>query len=290
MARARAPVGVSVFKAKWVVTVALGATVAIAGSGPAAAQNAPQKASQVESVAQNVSPKKCKAPVELVRFSAPLPNMRRALATRSEFRIAALGSSSTTGIGASNPRMRYPRRLEAELNRRFDPERNFDVVNLGVNGQLASDMLARIPSEVMPLEPQLVIWQTGVNDAIRGVNLADFQVTLTKGVDLLKARGIDVVLLDMQYYPHSERVTGYVEYLAAMRKVAKEKNVPILHRFEIMRHLISSGQFTPPELLSSDLFHLNDTSYGCLSTLLADAIEDGLAPRPKGLVKEATAR
>ena len=261
---------------RWFGIVALAAALTLAGAGSSTSQVAPQS--------------KCKAPKELVRFNAPLQNMRLALASRSEFRIAAIGSSSTAGAGASNPKMRYTRRLEAELNRRFDPERNFDVVNLGVGGQLAADMVARMPSQVLPLEPQLVIWQTGVNDAIRGIGVETFQTTLVKGVDMLKARGIDVILLDMQYYPRSEQVTGYLDYVAAMRKVAKEKNVPILHRFAIMKHLISSGQFTPPELLSSDLFHLNDVSYGCLGTLLADAIEDGLAARAKSLVKEAAAR
>ncbi|HXF53654.1 MAG TPA: SGNH/GDSL hydrolase family protein [Hyphomicrobiaceae bacterium] len=233
---------------------------------------------------------RCKAPKQLVRFNAPLPNMRRALVTRSEFRIAAIGSSSTAGTGASSPRMRYPLRLEAELNRRFDPDRNFIVSNLGVGGQLASDMLARMPNEVLPLEPQLVIWQTGVNDAIRGVPLPEFEATLGQGVDLLKSRRIDVILLDLQYYPRSEQVPGYLDYVRTMRKVAREKDVPILHRFAIMKHLIASGQFTPPELLSADLFHLNDVSYGCLSALLADAIEDGLAVRSRELVKEAMAR
>jgi lysophospholipase L1-like esterase len=242
------------------------------------------------SLAQSAAQPKCKAPRELVRFNAPLSNMRRALVSRSEFRIAAIGSSSTAGAGASSPRMRYPLRLEAELNRRFDPERNFIVANLGVGGQLAADMLARMASQVLPLEPQLVIWQTGVNDAIRGIAVQDFETTLVQGVDMLKHRGIDVILLDLQYYPRSDQVSNYLDYVGIMRKVAKEKNVPILHRFEIMKHLISSGQFTPPELLASDLFHLNDVSYGCLSTLLADAIEDGLAARPKSLMKEATAR
>jgi hypothetical protein len=57
-----------------------------------------------------------------------------------------------------------------------------------------------------------------------------------------------------------------------------------------MKHLISSGQFKPPELFAPDLFHQNDLSYGCISDLLADAIEDGLAVRPKGLLREAAVR
>ena len=47
---------------------------------------------------------RCKAPQELVRFKAPLNQLARAAATDSEIKIIALGSSSTAGAGAGNPR------------------------------------------------------------------------------------------------------------------------------------------------------------------------------------------
>jgi acyl-CoA thioesterase-1 len=218
---------------------------------------------------------RCKAPQELLRFKAPLRHLAAAVRSTREIKVVALGSSSTAGAGASGSSACYPSRLEGELNRRY-PDKRFSVLNLGVGGQLASDMLARIGAEVLRQTPTLVIWQTGVNDAIADVGLDSFRGTLRRGVDELTNRGIDVILLDMQYYPRSEYVAGYRDYLTVMRDVGKEKNIPVLHRFDIMKYWVASSQFSADELLAPDHFHANDLTYGCLADILADAMQDGL--------------
>lgn len=220
----------------------------------------------------------CSAPADLVRFRAPLPILQQAITVEEvTIRIAALGSSSTAGTGASSGKMCYPARLEAELNKRQGEQRSFSVTNLGVGGELATDMLARLDSEVLALRPHLVIWQTGVNDAIRGVSIDDFRMTLIQGIAAIRATGADVVLMGMQYYPKSQRVALYRDYLNTMRDVAAETNTPILNRYGIMKHFIDTARYSVRELLASDEFHQNDFSYGCVSNLLADAIEDRLA-------------
>jgi lysophospholipase L1-like esterase len=218
---------------------------------------------------------RCKAPQELLRFKAPLRHLAAEMKTAQDIKIVALGSSSTAGTGASGRAACYPSRLEAELNKRY-PYKHFTMINLGVGGQLASTMLARIRTEVLPQKPALVIWQTGVNDAIADVGLDGFRETLRRGVDELTSQGIDVILLDMQYYPRSEYVAGYRGYLTAMRDVGREKNVPVLHRFDIMKYWVASSQFSADELLAPDHFHANDLTYGCLADILADAMQDGL--------------
>ena len=69
---------------------------------------------------------------------------------------------------------------------------------------------------------------------------------------------------------------GYRSYLTAMRDVGREKNVPVLHRFDIMKYWVASSQFSADELLAPDHFHANDLTYGCLADILADAMQDGL--------------
>jgi lysophospholipase L1-like esterase len=215
---------------------------------------------------------KCLAPTNLIHFTAPLPAFAAALEKNEPVRILALGSSSTQGIGASSPKATYPVKLQAELRRRF-PDSQITVVNLGVGGQLATDMLARMKRQVIAKKPTLVFWQTGVNDAIRHVDLAQFRKTVTSGIQLLQKYGIDVVLIDMQYFPRAEKIRDFARYLVAMRQIAEAAKVPIMQRFAIMKHLVTSAQFTPRELLASDLFHPNDLSYGCLGRMLADALQ-----------------
>ena len=217
----------------------------------------------------------CDAPRELVRFTATLPAMSRAMVRGGAIEVVALGSSSTAGSGASSPQASYPARLEAELLRRF-PGKDISVHNYGTGGHLARDMLVRIEEAVLTMKPSLVIWQTGVNDATQDVGVDAFREVLDRGIKMLKAKGIDVILVDMQYYPRSERVAGYRDYLRAMRTAAEAHAIGLFPRYAIMRHMVRSGQHAPEELLAPDNFHLNDLSYGCLADLMADGIEEQL--------------
>jgi lysophospholipase L1-like esterase len=225
---------------------------------------------------QEQARKSCKAPSELLRLEWPLPRMTEAFRKGEVIRIVALGSSSTLGTGASSQAASYPSRLLIELQQRF-PEHKFEVINLGIGGQLASDMLSRIGSAVVPLGPELVIWQTGVNDAIRGVKVSDFSATVEAGLDILQKHRIDVILLNHQYYPGAARLPHFPSYLRAMKVIASERKVPLLRRYEIMQHMVTSSQFSVEELLAPDKFHLNDTSYRCLGAAVADALALGLS-------------
>lgn len=219
----------------------------------------------------------CKAPRELLRLEWPVPRLTDAFRKGEVIRIVALGSSSTEGAGASSSSASYPARLLVELQQRF-PGHRFEVENLGVGGQLARDMLDRIDDSVLPRAPELVIWQTGVNDAIRGVKINDFRATVEAGLDLLKGHGIDVVLLDHQYYPGATRLPNFSLYLRTMKLIASERKVPLMRRYEIMRHMVASSEFSVEELLAPDKFHLNDVSYRCLGAAVADALSMRLVP------------
>lgn len=199
--------------------------------------------------------------------------------------IVALGSSSTQGIGASSPKASYPVRLQAELQQRF-PQSTITVQNLGIGGQLARDMIPRIRQQVIPSKPTLVIWQTGVNDALRLVKVEEFRDTVTAGVDELKRAGIDVVLLDMQYFPKAEKVRDFPRFIVSMRQIADQRDVPIMQRYAIMKHLVTTAQYTPQQLLAKDQFHPNDLSYGCLGIMMAEALQDEVADFAKTVAKK----
>ena len=81
-------------------------------------------------------------------------------------KIVALGSSSTYGAGASTSAASYPSRLADELSRRF-PGHEITVLNRGVNGDEAADMLARLDTAVIAEKPDLVLWQVGTNSVLR---------------------------------------------------------------------------------------------------------------------------
>src|SRR5262245_41818532 len=83
----------------------------------------------------------CKAPAGLTNIEYPLPHTSALIAAGQPMKIIAIGSSSTAGAGASTPAASYPSRLAVELGERF-PNSKITVINRGINGQEAGDILA----------------------------------------------------------------------------------------------------------------------------------------------------
>ena len=140
----------------------------------------------------------CTGPTE--RLDQPLRRTGQRLAAGLPLTIVAIGSSSTSGAGASSSAATYPSRLEAELKERF-PARTIRVLNRGVGGEVASEMLARFDTAVFAEQPDLVLWQVGTNSVLRGDSLPGAQSLIHEGVERLKAHGADVVLIDPQSAP-----------------------------------------------------------------------------------------
>ena len=61
----------------------------------------------------------CVAPLDLIRLANPLPRVAQKVASGQPVTIVAIGSSSTSGAGASSPAANYPSRLAIELKQHF---------------------------------------------------------------------------------------------------------------------------------------------------------------------------
>jgi lysophospholipase L1-like esterase len=213
----------------------------------------------------------CSAPQDITRFTVKLPNTGSAVRSREHLVIVAIGSSSTEGIGASDPAHAYPALLAEELHRRW-PQLALTVINKGVGGEVASQMLARFERDVLPYHPQLVIWQTGSNQLLKSENIEGYADTVRRGISRLKAARADVVLMDPQFAPRVLARRMHLQIVDSIGAVAKDTNVAVFQRFAVMRHWISSGQFTIQDIVSSDGLHMNDVSYSCIASLLAASL------------------
>ena len=105
---------------------------------------------------------RCTAPDGVTRFKVTLPHTARAIRRGKALVIVAIGSSSTQGVGASDQAHTYPALLAEELRRRW-PRLAVTVVNKGVGGETAEQMLARFTRDVLPYHPQLVAILLSVN-------------------------------------------------------------------------------------------------------------------------------
>ena len=226
----------------------------------------------------------CSVVVPEVRFSRPLPRMARRIAAGRPARIVAIGSSSTAGAGASSPEASYPSRLEAELTRHFSGE-EFSVLNRGVNGEEAPDMLARFDTSVVSEHPDLVIWQVGTNWVLRDQPLDPKATVFHQGLARLKAMHTDIVLLDPQFAPKviaKPETDGMVAQIAA---TAKEENVDLFPRYLLMKHWYETDHLPFEAFVSPDGLHMNDWGYDCLARSIAAAIGEA-ATRPTAVARQ----
>jgi lysophospholipase L1-like esterase len=190
---------------------------------------------------------------------------------RARGAFVAIGSSSTAGVGASDQAHAYPARLAEELRYRW-PQLAVTVINKGVPGELAWQMLARFDRDVLPHHPQLVIWQTGSNQLLRSENIEGYAETIRAGISRLKAAEADIVLMDPQFAPRVLARRMHLPVVDSIAAVASDTNVAVFQRFAVMRHWVSSGQFKMEDIVSSDGLHMNDVSYGCIARLLAGSL------------------
>ena len=228
--------------------------------------------------ANAVRPAACNVTAEQVRFDLPLARTARLIARGKPIKIVALGSSSTYGAGASTSASSYPSRLADELARHF-PGHEFTILNRGVNGDEAADMLARLDSAVIAEKPDLVLWQVGTNSVLRDKAVLPHATLLHEGLARLKATGADIVLIDPQYAPRVISKPNCEGMVSLIATAAKAEHVGVFHRFELMRRWREVEQLPFETFVSTDGLHMNDWSYACLAKALGMAIAEA-ATRP----------
>jgi acyl-CoA thioesterase I len=250
--------------------LALVVLVACAAAAPVQAQ-APQAQPQQPAQAQDVP--KCSAPADATGLENLPTNFREKVAERRPLKIVALGSSSTFGTGASSPDKSYPRRLEAELKARL-PGVPVTVLNKGIGGEEAPQMIARFDADVFEEAPDLVLWQVGSNSVL--LNHPTPGEVIREGVERLKASGTEVILVNPQYAPKIIAKSDIGHMVDVITATARDTEVGLFDRFAIMRYWSESERIPFEQSLSPDGLHMNDWSYACTAKLLANALLDGI--------------
>jgi acyl-CoA thioesterase-1 len=107
-------------------------------------------------------------------------------------RILAFGDSLTAGYGLALAES-FPAQLQAALRAQGIEA---EVLNAGVSGDTTSGGLARL-EWALAEQPKLVILELGANDALRGIDPALTRANLAAMLQLLKERGLPVLLAGM---------------------------------------------------------------------------------------------
>ena len=202
-------------------------------------------------------------------LGAPLPHTADALKDRRPLKIVAIGSSSTVGLWMVRKENTYPGVMRRELLR-LDPSMQIEIVNSGRNGDTIPGNIARFPRDVFAYHPDLVIWQIGGNDFTWGESGQSLEGKIAEGVQMLRAQGADVILMDQQYTPVI-LATHYAKMQAAIANVAREQQVAYLPRFDMLHKTVEAG-VSIVSLAAFDGLHMSGEAYDCTGRALARAI------------------
>jgi lysophospholipase L1-like esterase len=225
----------------------------------------------------------CATPDPVVALNGSLDEALAHASVDGKLTILTIGSSSTEGIGATTPSASYPARLEVELERRL-PELAVEVINKGKGGEVVATTAQRLKTEVQAVDPDLVIWQLGTNDAVRGVGSSEFEAIVNDGLAFLAQHDTDVILMDPQLFPRIAEDQAYKGFVDRISIMAGHAGVPLVRRFEAMTHWAKLPEGVRQVMLSGDSFHMNDQGYACLAEMMAEGLSRRIAAAPGGKV------
>jgi lysophospholipase L1-like esterase len=219
---------------------------------------------------------RCTAPPELTAAADTFPQTARAAAEKGHLVVLVVGSASTTGSGTSTPDSVYPARVEAAL-RTLLPGVAVEVTARGGRGLTAPDLLKLLEQALPEVKPDLVIWQTGTVDAVRGLDPDVFAATLVAGFVKVSEAKADLVLMDMQFSRFGRAVMNYGPYREAMQAVAvAAPNGMLFRRYDLMRHWAETGQVDVERAPRAAWPRETDRLHACLGLALAKTIAEGM--------------
>ena len=149
------------------------------------------------------------------------------------------------------------------------------VDDQGMPRQTARQMVQRFPAEVADDNPALIIWEVGISDAVRAVDLDEFAAALQTGIDLAKNRAIDIMLVDMQFSRRATTMIDFDRYLDTIHRVGEMSGVYVFPRYALMRHWSEENVFDYEDVPEGERSRLAAQVYNCIGLALADAIAKG---------------
>ena len=245
---------------------------ALAGAESGATVDAPPPAAAPgQTAAERLDPSlspECRVPGSKLYTLAKLQAVKAALREKRPVNVLSVGSSSA-GLGGS---MSYPVRLENALERSL-PNVEIDVTARGLPGEVASGAGERLRGMIAEVEPDLVVWQVGTNDALARVDIDAFGEALRDTVQWIKSHDIDVVLIDPLFTASLADDESYNDLVHRVQEVAAQEGVPLVRRYEAMRFLSAGGDHDDDDAhMLGRHFRLNDLGLRCMAEHVTRAI------------------
>ena len=209
---------------------------------------------------------RCAVPAELIETSATLPNAALAIKRGRLDVMMVSGAPAQTAAGGTLHK--YPFFLEQALRERLrDVE--VRVFSRAEPRRTVMEIMTALPRLIDEMKPNLVVWQSGTIEALRGIDPDGYGRKLDAGVSLVQNHGADVLLVNPQFSPRTDFMIDSTSYTEHMRWVAQTRDVPFFNRFEVMRHWSESGAFDLAAVGDNGTF---EQVHRCIGQLLGEVI------------------
>lgn len=219
-------------------------------------------------------PEPCASPAEYVQPDEPLDQVATAIAAGGPLDILAIGSASTTGEGGGGNVPPFPRRMTAALQTAL-PRLQIGLKVLGGRGMTAEAMLPLLTEALAKQHFQLVLWQTGTVEAVRGLRPDSLQEVLADGAAKIRDQGGDLILVDPQFSRFLRANSNLDVYEAVLQQVATMPGTVLFHRFDLMHAWAKEGVADLERASKPDRKKVLNQINACLGDALARFILDG---------------
>jgi len=196
-----------------------------------------------------------------------LVKTRKKLESGGEFRVVTYGDSITAGAEASKPEYMFTHRYVNYLEKQF-PRTHITLQDFSIPGYSSREgveWFLKKPSNIdgsaigSAKKPDLVIIGFGMNDHnLGGVQLKEFQLNLTKMVNLFKMNGADVILFS-SFPPNENWHNGshrMGQYAQATKEVAIKTKSAYVDVYGAWSKVLTRKDQS--SLLNNDINHPND--------------------------------
>jgi lysophospholipase L1-like esterase len=189
----------------------------------------------------------------------------------------ALGDSTVHGIGARSPRQNYVSRLYERVRAVYP---GAGMVNLGVSGATAADVVNGQLARAVQLRPDLVTLSVGPNDITRGRRVDEYERDIETILRTFRDETAAVVVVNLipdltvtprfsgreEAAPVGQRVALFNEVLSRQAKA---------HGAEVVDLYLPSQREVPqrPELIAADGYHPSDLGYARWAELMWQGVE-----------------
>jgi hypothetical protein len=228
----------------------------------------------------------CAAPSELTRAGFSLPLLAKSLKEKTPTTILVLNSSASASkkraageAGTEAVPRSFPSFIEETLKARY-PDGGIKVVTRNEPRRTAVAVAEALPKLLQEVKPALLIWQTGIYDAIYGADAGDFSDAVTLGINEAHAAGADVIMVGPQFSPRTDFAFEVAPYNSTLRWAARSAGVPFFDRYAVMRFWDEDRIFDLDAIRPEPSLYEN--VHRCIGRLLIQMIGDGVDTKTVG--------